>query len=49
MYGARDWDASCSANFKSDVFRKYFIEWMQNEDLVDMEGIPTKNSSEDNW
>ncbi len=29
-------DASSSANFKSDVSRKYLIEWMQNEDMVDV-------------
>ncbi len=29
-------DASSSANFKSDVSRKYLTEWMQNEDMVDV-------------
>lgn len=28
-------DASSSANFKSDVSRKYLSEWMQSEDMVD--------------
>ncbi|XDV53672.1 hypothetical protein PO909_022110 [Leuciscus waleckii] len=29
-------DASSSANFKSDASRKFLIEWMQNEDIVDV-------------
>ncbi len=29
-------DASSSANFKSDVSRKYLNEWMQSDDMVDV-------------
>ncbi len=31
-------DASSSANFKSDVSRKYLNEWMQSDDMVDAWG-----------
>ncbi len=52
MCGAQDWMRQAAQNFKSDVSRKYLIEWMQNEDMVDVwreENPYKKTSLEDNW